>query len=120
MSPGDDFPLRDATMSAGDARSVAASVAAELRDLYGPRLRKVVLFGSWARGEGHAESDLDLLVVLDEVPSAWKERKRMDDVLWRHSLEHGIVVSAIPVAQSDLSRRSPFLLNAQAEGVLVA
>jgi len=107
-------------MSTMDARAVAASVAAELRELYGPRLEKVVLFGSWARGEGRPDSDLDLLVVLDEVPSAWNEHKRMDDVLWRHSLEHGIVVSAVPVAQTDLSRRSPFLLNAQSEGVAVA
>lgn len=107
-------------MNAVDAHAVAGSVSAELRDLYGPRLRKVVLFGSWARGEGDSESDLDLLVVLDEVSSAWTEHKRMDDVLWRYSLEHGIVISAIPVAEADLSRRIPFLLNAQAEGVAVA
>jgi len=27
---------------------------------------KIILFGSWARGEGNANSDIDLLVVLSE------------------------------------------------------
>ena len=102
-----------------DARGVADTVAADLRDLYGSRLRAVLLFGSWARGDADAESDLDLLVVLDSVVSVWEEQKRMDEVLWLRSLENGIVVSAMPVAQSDLGRRSPFIVRAQAEGVVV-
>lgn len=31
--------------------------------------QSVILFGSYARGEATAESDVDLLVVLDQVPS---------------------------------------------------
>jgi predicted nucleotidyltransferase len=27
--------------------------------------QQVILFGSWARGEGHVDSDLDLLIVMD-------------------------------------------------------
>lgn len=37
-----------------------------VRALLGPRLLKFCLFGSRARGEGHAESDLDVLLVLRE------------------------------------------------------
>jgi len=99
-----------------DPLAVAQSVAAELRGLYGTRLRKVLLFGSWARGDAHPESDIDLLVVLDEVGSVWEEQQRMDDVLWRNSLENDTVVSALPVSEADLRRESPFLLCAQAEG----
>lgn len=58
----------------------------EAAGLYGDRLRTVVLFGSRARGDAHAESDMDLLVVLDEVCSRRKELARMSDVLWRYSL----------------------------------
>ncbi|MBI3184462.1 MAG: nucleotidyltransferase domain-containing protein [Myxococcales bacterium] len=36
-----------------------------LIEAFGPRLRKVALFGSWARGEQHAESDIDVLVLVD-------------------------------------------------------
>lgn len=35
-----------------------------LRSRFGDDLVTVVLFGSWARGEGRAESDLDVLVVV--------------------------------------------------------
>jgi predicted nucleotidyltransferase len=35
--------------------------------MYGGRLQGVYLFGSRARGEGAPDSDVDILVVLDEV-----------------------------------------------------
>lgn len=34
---------------------------------FGSRLREVVLFGSYARGEAHEESDVDVLVVIDDL-----------------------------------------------------
>lgn len=33
---------------------------------YGPRLRELVLYGSRARGDAHEESDIDVLVVIDD------------------------------------------------------
>lgn len=35
-----------------------------LGERLGPRLRRAILFGSRARGEGHEESDLDIAVVV--------------------------------------------------------
>ena len=102
-----------------DPLAVARSVTDDLRGLYGARLREVILYGSWARGDADPESDIDLLVVLDEVGSVWEEQERMDDVLWRHSLANATVVTAFPVAEGALGRESPFLLRAQAEGLAV-
>jgi hypothetical protein len=48
-----------------DPVGIARAIAADLRDLYAERLRHVLLFGSWARGD--ARADLDLLVVLDHI-----------------------------------------------------
>ena len=75
-----------------DARDVAAAVAADLHGLYGERLVDVVLYGSQARGDAHPDSDVDLAVILDEVASPWEELRRMDDVLWRHTVESGLTV----------------------------
>jgi predicted nucleotidyltransferase len=95
-------------------------VARDLRRLYGERLRSVLLFGSWARGDAHPESDIDLLIVLDHVDSVWDELRRMDPVLWRHSFDNDTVVTALPVANKDVEeRRRPVLVRAQAEGSLV-
>jgi uncharacterized protein len=41
---------------------------------FGPDLVSVLLFGSWARGEGRAESDLDLLVIIRGLAGGRFER----------------------------------------------
>lgn len=50
--------------------AVAAAIArfrAALVGRFGARLREVVLFGSYARGTAHEESDVDVLVVIDDL-----------------------------------------------------
>jgi predicted nucleotidyltransferase len=34
---------------------------------FGARLREMRLFGSWARGDAHAESDVDVFVAIDDL-----------------------------------------------------
>jgi hypothetical protein len=100
-----------------DPFAIAAAAASDLRGLYGERLRNVLLFGSWARGDAHPESDIDLLVVLDRVDSPWEELDRMDDVLWRHSIDNDTVVTAFVLAEEELERpRVPAVIRAKAEG----
>jgi hypothetical protein len=106
---------------APDAHAIAAAVAADLRGLYGERLKDVVLFGSWARGDAHPESDIDLLVILDEVSSRRRELDRMDAILWRHSLANDTVVTEIPVSEREYRESdSPLLIRVRAEGLTVA
>lgn len=104
---------------AGDP--LAAAVATDLAELYGDRLRHVLIFGSRARGDHTDESDLDLLVVLEDPVSPWDELRRMDDILWRHSDRSGIVVSAMTVGLARWrTPETPVLIRAAAEGVRVA
>jgi hypothetical protein len=63
-------------------REVAERYASALQDLLGDALVAVVLFGSAARGEAKAISDIDLLVVADDLPArrlARHERVRPAD-----------------------------------------
>jgi hypothetical protein len=100
-----------------DPFAIARMVAVDLRGLYGARLKKVLLFGSWARGDAHPESDIDLLVVLDRIDSIWDELRRMDDLLWRHSFANDTVITAVPVAEGEAEKREkPVLMRALAEG----
>jgi hypothetical protein len=79
------------------------------------------MFGAWARGDAHPESELQLLVVLDAVPDRWEEKARMDRVMWRHSVRNDTVVTEVPVAEAQLEEPvDPALAGALAEGVRIA
>ena len=54
--------------------SFKAKVSAE----FGPRLKRLVLFGSVARGRARWDSDVDVLVLLDRVD--WREAGRIVDL----------------------------------------
>jgi predicted nucleotidyltransferase len=116
--PEPDFPE---IAGAFDPHAIAAAVAEELRELYGERLKQVLLFGSWARGDAHPESDIDLLVVLDRIESRPQERERMDEILYRHSLENETVVTEVPVSEAELQAAEiPLLMRVREEAVRVA
>jgi predicted nucleotidyltransferase len=48
--------------------------------IYGDRIAKVVLFGSRARGDAHADSDYDVAVFLKSLPDSRKEVERLADL----------------------------------------
>jgi len=107
--------------SSPNAREIAARVASDLRDLYGDRIKRVLLFGSWARGEAQPESDIDLLVVLDQVDSPWEESKRMNEILWRHSFENDEVVTVLPLGEAEFDDPTePVVIRARDEGLEIA
>jgi predicted nucleotidyltransferase len=100
-----------------DPYAIARALSEDLRELYGNRLKRVLLFGSWARGDAHPESDVDLLVVLDRVESPWEELRRMADILDRHSVDNDTVVTALVVAERDVAQpASPVVIRASVEG----
>jgi predicted nucleotidyltransferase len=102
------------------AMRLAELAADELRRLYGDRLAQVLLYGSHARGDAGPESDIDLLVVLRDMGSPWDELRRMDDLLWRLSLEHGVTLSALPVTVDEFEHPAkPVLIEARSHGKTV-
>ena len=104
----------------GEGKRIAVEAARRLADAYGDRLRQVVLFGSWARGQAHEESDVDLVVVLDDVGDRVSERERIVDALFDLEADSGRAIEAFPMAQADVRERSrPFVRAALDEGVLV-
>lgn len=46
---------------------------AALEAMYGDQIDRVVLFGSRARGDAHAESNYDVAVFLQSMPDRWRE-----------------------------------------------
>jgi predicted nucleotidyltransferase len=90
-------------------------------ELYGQRLKKVVLYGSYARGQANDEhSDIDLAVVLDGDVNPCREIDRMIDVITEINLEYNVLITVYPVSECDYqSVNSPMLMNLRREGVAV-
>lgn len=100
-----------------DGVEVARAVAADLAAFYGERLRRVVLFGSFARGDADDDSDVDLLVVLNRVDDEWKEFDRLLDLTWERVLSSGRAISPYPVTEAELAESDkPYLVRARQEG----
>jgi predicted nucleotidyltransferase len=51
-------------------RAPLEAFATRLRARFGGRLRELRLFGSYARGEAHEDSDIDVLVLIDDLTDA--------------------------------------------------
>lgn len=91
-----------------------------LEALYGERLRDVILYGSYARGEADEGSDIDVLVVLDDFDDRRAERKRIEGIACELSFEHELLLAATVARDEEYRRRrSPLLLNVRREGVPV-
>ena len=103
-----------------EGKRIAEQAARRLADAYGDRLRQVFLFGSWARGEAHEESDVDLVVVLDHVVDRASESERIVDALFNLEADSRRAIEAFPVAEADVRERSRRLVRAALdEGVLM-
>jgi len=104
-----------------DAHGLAHRVARDLRRMYRKRLRAVLLLGPWAKGDApHPDSPVELLVVLDRFTDRWTEKRRMDRLMFRHSIRNDTVITELPVTQTEFEQATtPLLTRAVADGVRV-
>lgn len=100
---------------------LATELADSIRALYGERLDKVILFGSYARGEQHGESDVDFLVVLnDEKVNALAEISRMSGISAELGLKYNFWISTVPISINRLLHGEAALaINVRKEGIVV-
>jgi uncharacterized protein len=92
-----------------------------LTEIYGDRLKAVVLFGSYARGDAHPpDSDIDVMIVLKGEFDYAEEEKRSSDLIASLCLENEVLISWVFVSDTEyIQSRMPLLLNVRKEGVTV-
>lgn len=100
-------------LSTRDAR-IARKVKRRLSEI--TNVKKMVVYGSRARGKATKYSDLDLYIELNaNVNPAL--RRRIREIAWEVSLDSGIVISTL--VASDRLKGQPILKAIQAEGIPV-
>ncbi len=86
------------------------AVGKKVREAFGERVREVLIFGSRARGDWNEESDLDVLVVIDDMkPEDWDVAGKLSAEL---TLDLGVSVMVVLH-----SRKDSLYHNALEEGI---
>jgi len=87
--------------------------------MYGGKIKKVILYGSYVRGEATRDSDIDILVLVDESLNPFEVRESLSSLLFDILLEEGELVSVIAIPEHFFENyNSPFMLNVRKEGVI--
>ena len=93
----------------------------KLVEIYGESLNRIVLYGSYARGEENEQSDVDIALVLKN-----KEKQTvhdtMTDIVVDYELENNIVLSVITIDQENYQKWKkvlPFYQNIDKEGIVL-
>lgn len=97
---------------------ILAELRSRFEEIYGDRLVKMVLFGSQARGDAHAGSDIDVLIVLKGQVNPGEEIKRTSLISADLSLHYDEVISCLFMDEHRFTRRNgPLLRNIRKEGI---
>lgn len=91
-----------------------------LESNYQSQFKGLILYGSVARNQASAASDIDLLVLLGQPIDYFKELRTIIDLLYPVQLESEQLISAKPVPVDEFEHGTIQLYrNAKREGVVV-
>lgn len=95
----------------------------EVRKIYGSHLCKVILYGSYARGDYKTDSDIDIMILLDISDIELKKySQQLFYMTYDFNMDHNLDIK--PIAKSEQHFRKwvtnyPFYANINKEGVIL-
>jgi predicted nucleotidyltransferase len=100
---------------------ITKRVCAAAKEVLGDKLKKVILYGSYARGDYDEYSDVDLFILAD-IPQedCCEAGLRIRDFIWEFELEHNVIISPhVTGYETFLSWLGvlPFYMNVAKEGI---
>ena len=102
-------------------QSLLPQYLAEVQQIYGPHLKSVILYGSYARGDYTEDSDIDIMILVD-LP-----KEKLDSYLdplselgFQYNVKHDVWI--MPIVKNiehfqHWALAYPFYKNIQEEGV---
>ena len=96
----------------------------EIKQILGNRLKKIILYGSYARGDYNKNSDIDIMILTDLTS---EEISRYSLLIWEKcadiEIDKGIVISPLIRNLDDFNswlNVKPFYMNIVNEGVVLS
>ena len=103
--------------------SILKQFLVEVSALTGDRLKKVILYGSYARGDYDKNSDIDIMILTDFNETEIAEyRMKIRELACELETESDIIISPIVRNIEKYNNRIniiPFYMNVQKEGVVL-
>ena len=81
---------------------------------------KVILYGSFARGDNKEHSDIDLLILLDKENISYQDEKKIKYPLYDLEFDSGQIISPLVLSKSAWEHKhriTPFYANVKQEGI---
>ena len=98
-------------------------VARDTKALYGNKLKEILLYGSYARGEYDNESDIDLMVLIDVEESELRQYdKKLNNIINEIGYRHLKVLSILDLTCERLKKWVdvvPFYKKVRDEGIVI-
>lgn len=96
----------------------------ECTKILGNRLKKIILYGSFARGDYNDSSDIDILVLTDYKPSQfYSVLKKLSSMTYDIELDNNVILVPLINNIADYNNEIdtiPFYANIQKEGVVLS
>jgi excisionase family DNA binding protein len=95
----------------------------KIKETFKDNLFRIVLFGSYARGDAKEGADIDILVVLKKIDNYWKSNAEIENIAYDVTFgdDRMVVLSAFLMDEKEyLTGMSPLILNVRKEGKLAA
>lgn len=102
----------------GEYREMFIKLVPRLRDIFSERIESVILYGSVARGDDCADSDIDIAVLVHGYTKAMHDE--MIDFLVDMELEYDKVISVVLIDYNNYQEWkdvSPFYKNVRKDGI---
>lgn len=102
-------------------QQIAKEYKVALQDIYGDELAELILFGSYARGDQHDESDVDFAVVMkDPAIRSFPVREKTASIATNLFLKYGLIVSSLIVSlQKKQSSMQGVYQDIRKEGIVI-
>jgi predicted nucleotidyltransferase len=104
-----------------NTRNILYGFVVKLKERLGKDLSKVILYGSYARGDFNANSDVDIMILVKISEDKIEQiEESVFDLAYEIEMEHDIYISPIIKNEEQFEYWVdvlPFYQNVQAEGV---